>query len=132
MTATHWIRIATLASALGLAGTAIAQGIDRAPRGDDRSAMESPSAGAIITPEDKALGMGKSDRRGDRNADIVGDRPAPNDEMSIDPGTSSDDMSVSPGPANDTMIVTPDRADTNRSGASGRPSDMGPANLRGQ
>jgi hypothetical protein len=132
MTATHWIRIATLASALGLAGTAIAQGTDRAPRGNDRSAVESPSAGAIVTPEDKALGMGKSDRREDRNADVIGDRPAPNDEMTIDPGTSSDDMSVSPGPANDAMIVAPDGADANRSGGTVRPGEMGPANLRGQ
>lgn len=105
------MKVAALASAIGLTGTAIAQNTDRATSNDDRSSAsgqsESPSSGAIVTPEDKALGMGKSgsavgngeDDTSTSNDDALSVNPGPsNDEgVSVDPGQSSDeDMSVNP------------------------------------
>jgi hypothetical protein len=86
MTAGHWIRIVTLTSALAVIGGALAQNTDRATRADDESGVatygtEPPSAGAIVTPEDKALGMGKEDARaGDRDGHVDRDTSTSNDE----------------------------------------------------
>src|SRR5947209_2875529 len=78
MTARHWMQIVALTSALGLTGTAVAADTDGSTSTDDRSStsgpgMDTPSSGAIVTPEDKALGLGK-EQAGNRNGDVRGDR----------------------------------------------------------
>ena len=78
MTASHWMQIAALTSALGLAGAAIAQNTEGSTSSGDGasvsgSGMDTPSAGALVMPEDKALGMGQDkapngDANGGRHA----------------------------------------------------------------
>ena len=65
--------------------------------------MDTPSAGAIVTPQDKALGMGQDkgksvvrDDDADRNKSVPND-----DERSVNPGPSHDDeLSINPGLSN--------------------------------
>jgi hypothetical protein len=57
MTLKDWMQILTLTSTLALGGIAAAD--DTKATSPDIGASDSPSAGAIVTPEDKALGMGK-------------------------------------------------------------------------
>ena len=64
MTARHWVQIVALGSAFGLTGAAIAQNTEGTSTTGDRASasafgMDTPSAGAIVTPADKALGMGR-------------------------------------------------------------------------
>ena len=107
MTARHWMQIAALTSALGVTGGAIAQGAGQATSPDARSSvssygMDAPSSGAIITPADKAAGMGKGGEQARRwNRDFNGDTSASttsNDDASgANPGTSNDEnLSVTP------------------------------------
>jgi hypothetical protein len=104
MTARHWMQIAALTAALGLTGAAIAQNTEGTTSTDDRastrSSSDTPSAGAIVTPEDKALGMGqKKQRHGEGNERAS---PPNDDELSVNPGASRDAaMSVNPGPSSD-------------------------------
>jgi hypothetical protein len=127
MTASHWMQIAALASGLAMTGAAIAQDTDpSATTGNGVSAygMEAPLAGAIVTPEDKASGMGKKDVR-DQNgvanedaqsssgnmtndASSVHPGPANDDESSVNLGPANDE-SINPGPANDDQsIINPE------------------------
>ncbi|HET7910429.1 MAG TPA: hypothetical protein VFL49_00205 [Pseudolabrys sp.] len=121
MTARNWIHIVALSSAFGLAGAAIAQNTEGTTSTEDRAGMtspgaETPSAGAIVTPEDKARGMGQdSERSGildngvDESApgsddDASGSSPAPlnGDDSSANPGASEDQqMGIDPGPSSD-------------------------------
>ena len=146
MTPAHWMQIAALTSALGLSGAAIAQDMNRTTVTDDRSGVstnEAPLSGAIVTPEDKAAGMGKGDEHGrdgngaanddaSRSKDDIGINPGPSsDDMAIDPGTANDDMISSPGTANDHMILSPRRGDTdNDVPRLGTPASPGPATNR--
>ena len=123
MTARHWIEVAVLASALGLTGTAVAQTSATGTSSDDRSSassygMDAPSSGAIVTPEDRALGMGQDNARaGDRSEYRNDDRSTSNDSaLSVNPGPSSDEeLSVNPGPSNDEgLSVNPARPDVDR------------------
>ena len=75
MTARHWMQIAALTSALGLTGAAIAQDTNATTTTDSSSLssywMDTPSSGAIVTPADKAAGMGKGDDQASaRNGDV--------------------------------------------------------------
>ncbi|HKU87909.1 MAG TPA: hypothetical protein VJV77_16355 [Casimicrobiaceae bacterium] len=136
MTVRHWMQIAALTSALGLTGAAIAQNTEGTTSTGDRattsgSDMDSPSAGALVTPEDKALGMGQGKAgSGVLNGDADQNESTPNDdELNVDPGPSNDDeFSVSPGPSkDDRLTVTPPPSrgsDTNPSGT-GRKSVRG-------
>ena len=112
MTARQWMRIAALASALGLTGTAVAHDTTPATGTDDRSVagfgMDTPSSGAIVTPEDKALGMGRhGEQARNRNGERNDDTSSPDDDTtdarsSVAPGRSNDERSwVNPGPSND-------------------------------
>jgi hypothetical protein len=128
----HWMQIAALASALGLAGTTVAIDTDATPSTGDRSSasspvVETPSAGAIVTPEDKAMGLGKG---------------SSNDEASsINPGRADmDDTSprygtpASPGGMDGDIALPQDESQPApaRTGSDVRPGDMGPANVRGE
>jgi hypothetical protein len=163
MTARHLMQIAALVSALGLTGTAVA--VDRygTTSADDRtstssSAMDAPSSGAIVTPEDKAMGLGTHDEHaGNRNGDVEDDTSMLNGNTSND-----DESSVTPGPR-DAELSNPGRADMDRAppgyaapalpsgtdrdststldenmsapartGSDVQPGDMGPGNVRGQ
>ena len=92
MTARHWMQIAAMTSALGLTGVAIAQSAEGTTSTEVRggvsaSGMDTPSSGAIVTPEDKALGMGQDNvRRGARND---ADASTSNDEgLNVEPRPS--------------------------------------------
>jgi hypothetical protein len=145
MKATHWMQIAALTAAMGLTGTAMAQRVGQATGDDARSgvsANEAPLAGAIVTPEDKALGMGKHDvTTPSRNGTREDDASRANDDIRVNPGTSSDDMSVNPGPVRDDMNVDPRAPHDGTSGTPGgaaapgsnvQPRDIGPRDMRGQ
>ena len=124
MTARHWMHIAALTSALGLAGAAIAQNTEGSTSSGDRasvsgSGMETPSAGAIVTPEDKALGMGLDKApNGDANDNapsssddelLVHPGPSSDDRLSVHRGSSSDDeSSINPGSSNVRGLTGPD------------------------
>jgi hypothetical protein len=132
----HWIEIVALTSALGLTGTAIAQGMNPTTGTVDRSGVsadESPSSGAIITPEDKAAGMGRNDEHArSRDGAANDDTSRSNDDMSVNPGPSSDDMSVNPGAESDEMSVNPDRGDGSDSSTRyGTPASSGSVVKRG-
>ena len=113
MTARHWMQIAALTSALGLTGAAVAQNTEGTTSTQDRastssSVIDTPSAGAIVTPEDKALGMGQDKARSGVPKD---------NESSVDPGRSSDDESIlKPGSSNDdeSSVNRPSGAETVR------------------
>ena len=131
MTARHWMEIAALASALGLTGTAVA--VDTAtPSTDDSSSassptMEAPSAGAIVTPEDKAMGLGK----GPSNDEALSDHPGRTDVDDTSPryGTPA----ASGGIDRDIPLPQDEsESDPARTGSDVRPGDMGPGNVRGE
>jgi hypothetical protein len=135
MRANHWLQVAALASALGMTGPAIAQGVDRSTstgNGVTAATGESPAAGAIVMPQDRAMLNNDNDRAEDRNGNFNDDTSASNDDrLSVNPGPSRDSMSVNPRESNDDMSVDPGRAETDRdalryvaTGAS-RPSSTG-------
>jgi hypothetical protein len=108
MTARHWIQIVALSSALGLTGAAIAQNMEGTTSTEDRAGVtspgvETPSAGAIVTPEDKALGMGQDGSRSDVLGDDLDDNAvtADDDELGINSGPSNDESSANPGLSDD-------------------------------
>ena len=133
MTARHWIHIVALSSAFGLTGAAIAQNTEGKTSTEDRAGMtsprvESPSAGAIVTPEDKALGMGQDSERGT----VLGTDPNENafksgdDELSINPGPSNDEeSSVNPGlSADEELSVNPGSSSTDKRSRNPSPSTV--------
>lgn len=160
MTASHWMQIAALASALAMTGAAIAQDtVPSTTTGNGVSAygMEAPSAGAIVTPEDKASGMGKKDVRDQNdvanedassssgnttNDDASSGKPGPvnDDESSVNPGPANDHPSIinretSPGPVldrDDASRRGEDRSAPLGTGLGARPGAMGPDDMRGQ
>jgi hypothetical protein len=100
------MRVAALAAPLVLTGTAMARDLDSASGTHDRGSVssyghEAPSAGALVTPEDKALGMGQEDARaGDRHVD--GDASMWSDDAAkVAPAPSNDDVGVDPRPSTD-------------------------------
>ena len=127
MTARHWMQVVALALSLGLAGTAVATDTSGATSTDDTSGatntddrsstsnpgMDTPSSGAIVMPEDKALGLGKGtaragNRSGDGGADpsTLNDATSNDEELSAAPPPSSDEeSSVSPGPSSDDKSI---------------------------
>ena len=123
MTARHWMQVVALASSLGLTGVAVAVDTNGATSTEDRSStanpgMDAPSSGAIVTPEDKALGLGKDNARaGNRSGDAINPGPSKDEESTvnpdgksiINPGPSKDEEStVNPGPSRDhKSIVKP-------------------------
>jgi hypothetical protein len=138
------MQLVALTSALSLVGGAIAQDVNRTITDDTGAASihEAPAAGAIVTPEDKAAGMGKHDGQAGNRSD---DTSTANDDISVNPGSSGDDITVNPGTTNDDISISPDRDndarvapsrgnrdDTSNTAGQVRPSDMGPGNLRGQ
>ena len=161
MTARDWMRIAVLTSTLGLTGAAIAQNTEGTTSteytaGESSSSIDTPSSGAIVTPEDKALGMGQdNEQAGNRNGDANDDASSTldNDDLSITPAPSNDDdLSVNPGRA-DVDFASPrygtptspgvmDRDSTStlderhsvpaRTGSPVQPGDVGPGDVRGQ
>ena len=99
MTSRHWMQAVALASVLGLTGTAIANDTDRTTSSDDRwtYGMDTPSSGAIVTPEDKAAGMGEDNEHArNRNGD-GDDHAAPSNENP----SNDEQLIVNPGPSND-------------------------------
>ena len=109
MTARHWMQIAALTSALGV-GAAIAHDPDGTTSADDRSSMsgygmDAPASGAIVTPADKAAGMGQDEQAGRANGDVDGDAAksstSNDDTSSVTPGPSNDDDSSVNAPSND-------------------------------
>ena len=118
MTAWHWIQIVALSSALGLAGAAIAQNTEGKTSTEDFAGLtnpgaETPSAGALVTPEDKAFGMGKDHgRNGVRNRAFDENAPKSDDEeRSANPGSSkSDEPSETSGPSRAPAVRTQPRA----------------------
>jgi hypothetical protein len=99
------MQIAALTSAFGLTGAATAQNTEGTTSSGDRgsilnSGMDTPSAGAIVTPDDKALGMGQEkERTGDANENSSSSN---DDELNVNPEPLNDDeSSVNPGPSND-------------------------------
>lgn len=112
MKATQWMKIAALACAVGVTGTAMAHDTDRTTDTDTRAVssygMDAPSAGAIVTPEDKALGLGKDREQaarlsgGANEASTANDNASRDDALGVDPGPSSDHgASTNPGPSKD-------------------------------
>jgi hypothetical protein len=161
MTARDWVQIAALTSTLGLTGAAIAQNTEGTTSteytaSELTSSMDTPSSGAIVTPEDKALGMGQDDEQaGNRNGDLNDDtsNTLNNDDLSINPGTSNDDESSVKAGRADMDRASPrygapsspsvmDRDSTStldetmsapaRTGSDVQPGNMGPGNMRGQ
>ena len=152
MKATHWTQIAALTAALGLTGAAIAQNTEGRTSTPDRasissSAIDTPSSGAIVTPEDKALGMGQDNaREGTRNGDddaamsnddalSVNPPPADDEDSSIDPGESNDeDLSVDPPRPRDCALIgdADNKACPPRTGSDVQPSDMRSGSVRGE
>ena len=118
MRASHWIQVVALASGLGVTGAAIAQDTDRTTStGNAITAAtgESPAAGAIVMPEDRAMLNNDNDQAPGRNGDFNGDASTSNDDgLSVDPGPSRDEMSVDPNGSNDDMSVDPGRAESDR------------------
>ena len=133
MRARHYIQMAALISALGLTSAAMAQNTEGTTSPVDRGSLsgsipDTPSSGAIVTPQDKALRMGKDDARaGNGNDDLRGDSSTSNDDRSIiDPGQSKDQgLMMDPGPTNDEQSSAPP---SNRS----QHVDRRPGNARGQ
>lgn len=136
MTARHWMQIAALTSALGLTGAAIAQDTNATTTTDSSSLssywMDTPSSGAIVTPADKAAGMGKGDdqastRNGDVDEGASASSRSSDDTLSVNPGPSKDeDSSVSPPSSDDEMSVNPGHVDRDDNAARYRtrlPSD---------
>ena len=127
MTPRHLLWIAALTSAFGVSGAAIAQDMDRTTVTGLGGVNESPAAGAIVTPEDKAAGLGKNDAQAtNRNGVREDDASSANNDVSVNPGASSDDMAIDPGRSHDDVSVNPGAA------PHVPPADMGPGNLRGQ
>ena len=119
MTPRHWMQVAALASVLGLTGTAIANDTDRTTRSDDRSGgstygMDTPSSGAIVTPEDKAAGMGADNEHarnrngdGDDDAATSNENTSNDEQLSVNPGPSTDEqLSINPRPGTDDASPT--------------------------
>jgi hypothetical protein len=109
MTARHWMPAAAFTVAWGLAGSALAFDTSQATSTDllDNPSVlgfDTPSAGAIVTPEDKAMGLGKEDGQAGPGAADPRSRSRPAEDDSGPPRTGSD---VQPG-------------------------DMGPRNVRGE
>ena len=133
MRARHYIQIAAMFSMLALMGAAMAQNTEGTTSPIDRGAItdsnaDTPSSGAIVTPQDKALRMGKDDARaGNGNDDMNNEASRPNHDRSIiNPGKSEDEESMTnPGPSDNEQAVSPP---SNRP----EPGDMGPGNVRGQ
>lgn len=109
MTARHWMPAAALALAWGLTGSAVAFDTNETTSTDllDNPSVlgfDTPSSGAIVTPEDKAMGLGKDNgQAGDRAADA---------------------HSLSASDANDSGPP--------RTGSEVQAGDMGPHNVRGE
>jgi len=129
MTARDWMQIAALTSTLGLTGAAIAQSTEGTTSteytaSELTSSMDTPSSGAIVTPEDKALGLGKDNARaGNRNGDV-------NDDTSTLNGNTlnDDESSVMEHDSTSTLNENGSAA----TGSNVRPRDMWPGNVRGQ
>ena len=161
MTARDWVQIAALTSTLGLTGAAIAQNTEGTTSteytaSELTSSRDTPSSGAIVTPEDKALGMGQNNEQaGNRNGDLNDDtsNTLNNGDLSINPGTSNDDESsvkagradmdrasprygtpTSPGVMDRDSTSTLEQRDSApaRTGSDVQPGDMGPGDMRGQ
>lgn len=141
MTAGHWMQIAALTSALGLAGTAIAQNTEGTTSPEDRgsvsSSIDTPSSGAIVTPEDKALGMGQdNERTGVRNGDANHNASTSNDDTLSDEASSRYATPTSPrSMTNRDSASTGDdetEASPPRTGSDVQPGDMGSGSVRGQ
>lgn len=153
MNARHWMQIAALSSAMGLMGSAIAQnseGITNLDDSSNASSTTAPSSGAIVTPQDKALDMGKDNARtGDGNAmddddastsrgDTINPGPSKDEGLTVNPGQSPDEeMTVNPGerganedaaPSSPNLLADPD--DESRQSSPPRTGsevgDMGP------
>ena len=109
MTARHWMPAAAFTVACGLAGSAVAFDTSRTTSTDllDNPSVlgfDTPSAGAIVTPEDKAIGLGKEDGQAGPGA--------------ADPRSRSLSVDNDSGPP--------------RTGSDVQPGDMGPRNVRGE
>jgi hypothetical protein len=109
MTPRHWMPAAALALAFGLTGSAVAFDTSQPTRTDllDNPSVlgfDTPSAGAIVTPEDKAMGLGKQDEQTGHG--------------------ESDSRSRSLSVEND--------AGPPRTGSDVQPGDMGPRSVRGE
>lgn len=123
MTIRHWMRIAALTSALGLTGAAIAQNTRDATSPVDRGGSDTPSSGAIVTPQDKALRMGKDDARAGNSDGAMND-----DRSIISPRQSNDEgPNVNPGPSSHEELTSPPRR-----GPDVGPGDVAPGSVRGQ
>ena len=118
MRANQWIKVAAFASALGVAGAAVAQTTERSTSSDTcitAETGESPAAGAIVMPQDRAMLNNADDRTQNRTGDSNDDTAAPNDDRSSsDPGPSGDAMSGNPGGSNDDTSIVPGRSETDR------------------
>jgi hypothetical protein len=139
------MQIAALTSALGLAGAAIAYDTDGTTSNDDRSSvsgygMEAPASGAIVTPADKAAGMGQDTRAGSVNGDVDDDTAkssTPNDDtLSVSPGPSNDEeLSVNPPSNDEEASINPRGANRDenaaRAPASSDSMNHGSASMRG-
>ena len=132
MTARHWMQIAALTSAMGLTGAAIAQNTEGTTVPDDRGSVsrygtDTPSSGAIVTPGDKARGMGRDDARGSvRNDDAADDASRSDDgALRVNPGPSAD-------PDDALRRDDENQASPPMTGSDARPNDMGPGSARGQ
>lgn len=127
------MQITALTAALGLTGVAIAQNTEGATSPLDRGTIagpetDTPSSGAIVTPQDKALGMGKDDARaGNGGSEMSDDASRSKDDGSIiNPGQSHDEGStVTPAPSNDDDSISP-----RRTGSDARPGDREPRSAR--
>jgi hypothetical protein len=124
MTAMHWMQIAALTSPLGLAGTAVAIDTDGTTSTDNgisasSPGIDTPSSGAIVTPDDKAMGLGKDhEHAGNRNGDVT-----PRYGMPTTPGVTDRDS---------TSTLDENESGPARTGSDVQPGDMGPGNVRGE
>ena len=86
----RWLQMITLALVLSVPGTALADDTKRT----SRDTSEAPSAGAIVTSEDKALGLGKRSET-TRASGYRDDDESSNDKAStiINPRQSNGDES---------------------------------------
>jgi hypothetical protein len=102
----HWMWIGALTSALGLTGPAIGHDTRATLLGDETVSdhpTDSPASGAIVTPEDKAFGLGKHEQARSQDSDEDASKdgalrvippPSNDDESSVVPGASSDEGSI--------------------------------------
>lgn len=119
MNAKKWLHVATIASALAIAGTAVAH---------DRSQTTNEQAGAAVNSNSPAqLGTGLDANSAAQLGRDSSKATVPNDADAADNQSANGNTVIEQNPSTDTTKAAPART-----GSDVRPGDMGPGNARGK